>query len=203
MTLYPGSGQAPHMTIVLDQRLAASGTPGRLRHAAARQATPQASIRANGCRARFRSARRGGRADLCLPPAGYKEPPLSLAAERRPIRDFATRRRLLVYFALAYAAAWLAFEALLPETVPESLLAKARSLDALARPLAMQFAGPALPLLDAQTSLSRFLATVVMGLALNALYLWLGRLLPLVVAHWALDVLLLGLLPLIVVLSRA
>ena len=42
-----------------------------------------------------------------------------------------------------------------------------------------------------------------MGLALNALYLWLGRLLPLVVAHWALDVLLLGLLPLIVVLSRA
>src|SRR5919202_4145469 len=44
---------------------------------------------------------------------------------------------------------------------------------------------------------SRFLATVVMGLALNALYLWLGRLLPLVVAHWALDFLLLGLLPLI------
>jgi uncharacterized protein len=60
----------------------------------------------------------------------------------------------------------------------------------------------ALPLVDARTSLARFLATLVVGLALNALYVRLGRLLPLVVAHWALDFILLGLLPLLVVLSR-
>jgi membrane protease YdiL (CAAX protease family) len=42
----------------------------------------------------------------------------------------------------------------------------------------------ALPLLDAQRSLARFLTTLIVGLALNALYLRLGRLLPLVVAHW-------------------
>jgi uncharacterized protein len=60
----------------------------------------------------------------------------------------------------------------------------------------------ALPLVDARTSLARFLATLIVGLALNALSLRLGRLLPLIVAHWALDFVLLGLLPLIAVLSR-
>jgi uncharacterized protein len=60
----------------------------------------------------------------------------------------------------------------------------------------------ALPLVDVWTSLCRFVTTLVVGLALNALSLRLGRLLPLVVAHWVLDFVLLGLLPLIVVLSR-
>ncbi len=59
----------------------------------------------------------------------------------------------------------------------------------------------ALPLVDAQMSLARFLGTLPVGLAFGLVYLRLGRLWPLIMAHWALDFLGLGLLPLLAVLN--
>ena len=48
---------------------------------------------------------------------------------------------------------------------------------------------------------SRVLATILVGLVLGALYLWLKRLAPLVVAHWLIDVLGLGLPILVLAVS--
>lgn len=59
----------------------------------------------------------------------------------------------------------------------------------------------ALPLIDWQTSLSRLLATFLSGILFGVLYLKLKRLVPLIVGHWALDFLFLGLFPLLAVLA--
>jgi uncharacterized protein len=58
----------------------------------------------------------------------------------------------------------------------------------------------ALPLLDVQTSISRVIPTFLGGLLLAAFYVRLKRLAPLILAHWLLDFLFLGLLPLLLVL---
>lgn len=54
-----------------------------------------------------------------------------------------------------------------------------------------------LPVADPQWMLARVLGTFIVGLFLGALYVRWRRLLPLVVAHWAIDVAFLGLLPLL------
>lgn len=54
-----------------------------------------------------------------------------------------------------------------------------------------------LPLYDVQTSLSRFVGTFLIGLLFGALYQRQQRLLPLIIAHWLIDVIGLGLLPLL------
>ncbi len=59
----------------------------------------------------------------------------------------------------------------------------------------------ALPLVDVRMSLARFLGTLPVGLAFGLVYLRLGRLWPQILAHWALDFLGLGLLPLLAVLN--
>jgi len=53
-----------------------------------------------------------------------------------------------------------------------------------------------LPLYDVQTSLSRFVSTFLIGLLFGMLYQRQKRLLPLIIAHWLIDVIGLGLLPL-------
>ena len=58
----------------------------------------------------------------------------------------------------------------------------------------------ALPLVDWRTSLSRILAMFLVGIVFGVLYLRLKRLVPLIVGHWALDFLFLGLFPLLAVL---
>ena len=58
-----------------------------------------------------------------------------------------------------------------------------------------------LPLVDWQTSLSRILAMFLVGIVFGVLYLKLKRLVPLIVGHWALNFLFLGLFPLIAVLT--
>ena len=59
----------------------------------------------------------------------------------------------------------------------------------------------ALPLVDVQMSLARFLGILPVGLVFGLVYLRLGRLWPLIIAHWALDFIGLGLLPLLAVLN--
>ena len=58
-----------------------------------------------------------------------------------------------------------------------------------------------LPLVDWRTSLSRTLAMFLVGIVFGVLYLKLKRLVPLIVGHWALDFLFLGLFPLFSVLA--
>lgn len=58
-----------------------------------------------------------------------------------------------------------------------------------------------LPLIDWRTSLSRVLAMFLVGIVFGVLYLKLKRLVPLIVGHWALDFLFLGLFPLLTVLA--
>jgi membrane protease YdiL (CAAX protease family) len=58
----------------------------------------------------------------------------------------------------------------------------------------------ALPLVDWRTSLARFLGMLPIGLLFGWIYFKQRRLLPLIVAHWAVDFLGLGLLPLLAVL---
>jgi len=60
----------------------------------------------------------------------------------------------------------------------------------------------ALPLIDWQTSLSRFIGTFLMGLFFGAVYLKQRHLLPLMIAHWGLNFVGLGLLQLLWVLSQ-
>jgi hypothetical protein len=59
----------------------------------------------------------------------------------------------------------------------------------------------ALPFTDWQTSLSRFLSTFLLGLVFGALYQKQKRLIPLIIAHWLIDFIGLGLLPLLFVMS--
>jgi membrane protease YdiL (CAAX protease family) len=54
-----------------------------------------------------------------------------------------------------------------------------------------------LPLYDAPTSMSRFVSTFLIGLLFGVLYHRQKRLLPLIIAHWLVDVIGLGLLPLL------
>jgi membrane protease YdiL (CAAX protease family) len=61
----------------------------------------------------------------------------------------------------------------------------------------------ALPLVDVQTSLARLLGTFPIGLCFGLMYLRLRRLWPLIIAHWAIDFIGLGLLPLLAVLNPA
>lgn len=61
----------------------------------------------------------------------------------------------------------------------------------------------ALPLVDLQTSISRFIATFLSALIFfGPVYLKQKRLLPLVIAHWGLDFIGIGLFPLIAALSQ-
>jgi membrane protease YdiL (CAAX protease family) len=60
----------------------------------------------------------------------------------------------------------------------------------------------ALPLIDWQTSLSRFVGTFLKGLFVGAVYLKQRHLLPLTIAHWGLNFVGIGLLPLLWVLSQ-
>lgn len=60
----------------------------------------------------------------------------------------------------------------------------------------------ALPLTDWQTSLSRFISTFLLGLLFGAIYQKQKRLLPLIIAHWAIDFVGLGLFPLLWVMSQ-
>ncbi|WP_432559216.1 CPBP family intramembrane glutamic endopeptidase [Granulicoccus sp. GXG6511] len=59
----------------------------------------------------------------------------------------------------------------------------------------------ALTPLDAQAQLARFVTTFLAGLMFGALYLWRKRLWPLIVAHWFVDVVGLGLPALLAALS--
>lgn len=54
-----------------------------------------------------------------------------------------------------------------------------------------------LPLYDVPTSLTRFVSTFLIGLLFGVLYQRQKRLLPLIIAHWLVDVIGLGLLPLL------
>jgi len=58
----------------------------------------------------------------------------------------------------------------------------------------------ALPLIGVQVAISRVIPTFLAGLVLALLYVRLKRLVPLIVGHWLLDFLALGLLPLLAVL---
>jgi membrane protease YdiL (CAAX protease family) len=55
-----------------------------------------------------------------------------------------------------------------------------------------------LPLYNVETSLSRFVSTFIIGLLFGVLYQRQKRLLPLIIAHWLIDVIGLGLIPLLV-----
>lgn len=59
----------------------------------------------------------------------------------------------------------------------------------------------ALPIVDWRTSLSRVLAMFLVGIVFGVFYLKLKRLVPLIVGHWALNFLFLGLFPLLTVLA--
>ena len=58
----------------------------------------------------------------------------------------------------------------------------------------------ALPLVDWQTSLTRFLGMLPFGLILGLIYLKSRRLMPLIIAHWALDFVFIGIFPLLAIL---
>lgn len=60
----------------------------------------------------------------------------------------------------------------------------------------------ALPLVDWQTSLARFLGIFPIGLVFGWIYFKQRRLLPLIVGHWAVNFFGLGLLPLLAALNR-
>lgn len=79
-------------------------------------------------------------------------------------------------------------------------LTGATSLGVLLSSLAFGLQHVALPLIGVQVAISRVIPTFLAGLVLALLYVRLKRLAPLIVGHWLLDFLALGLLPLLAVL---